>query len=71
VQLHIGESLDSGFDASHRPGMAARKRSGGHRPDRLWLCLLPMAAQFGRYLDVQHLFQPDEAFAINAASVIW
>jgi hypothetical protein len=21
VQLHIGESLDSGFDASHRPGM--------------------------------------------------
>jgi hypothetical protein len=22
VQLHIGESRDSGFDASHRPGMA-------------------------------------------------
>jgi hypothetical protein len=21
VQLHIGESRDSGFDASHRPGM--------------------------------------------------
>jgi hypothetical protein len=21
VQLHIGESLDFGFDASHRPGM--------------------------------------------------
>ena len=25
VQLHIGESLDSGFDASHRPGMTTRK----------------------------------------------
>jgi hypothetical protein len=23
VQLHIGESRDSGFDASHRPGMTA------------------------------------------------
>src|SRR5260370_9825233 len=24
VQLHIGESRDSGFDASHRPGMTKR-----------------------------------------------
>jgi hypothetical protein len=24
VQLHIGESLDSGLDASHRPGMTER-----------------------------------------------
>ena len=24
VQLHIGESRDSGFDASHRPGMTVR-----------------------------------------------
>jgi hypothetical protein len=24
VQLHIGESRDSGFDASHRPGMTGR-----------------------------------------------
>jgi hypothetical protein len=23
VQLHIGESLDSGFDAWHRPGMTS------------------------------------------------
>jgi hypothetical protein len=23
VQLHIGESRDSGFDALHRPGMTA------------------------------------------------
>jgi hypothetical protein len=27
VQLHIGESRDSGFDASHRPGMTASELS--------------------------------------------
>jgi hypothetical protein len=40
VQLHIGESSDSGFDASHRPGMTAldclRSRStGAHSRDPL------------------------------------
>jgi hypothetical protein len=25
VQLHIGESRDSGFDAAHRPGMTSIK----------------------------------------------
>ena len=44
VQLHIGESRDSGFDASHRPGMTgsgslrslvrADFHFGGHEPKR-------------------------------------
>jgi hypothetical protein len=38
VQLHIGESRDSGFDASHRPGMTvldsfvAPSRASRHTP---------------------------------------
>src|SRR5712692_6623222 len=52
------ESRDSGFDASHRPGMTAKKPSGRDRPDRLWLRLLPGPAQFSHDFGVQHLFQP-------------
>ena len=40
--------------------MTAKKPSGRDRPDRLWLCLLPMAAQFGCDLGIQHLFQPGQ-----------
>jgi hypothetical protein len=33
VQLHIGESRDSGFDASHRPGMTTPDYDAvSHRP---------------------------------------
>src|SRR6267142_4232668 len=41
-------------------GMTAKKPSGGDRQDRLWLGLLPMAAQFSRDFGVQHLFQPGQ-----------
>jgi hypothetical protein len=36
----------------------ARRQSGCDRPDRFWLGLLPIGAQFGRYFRIQHLFQP-------------
>jgi hypothetical protein len=34
VQLHIGESLDSGFDASHRPGMTVLEKDSLSRHGR-------------------------------------
>jgi hypothetical protein len=33
VQLHIGESRDSGFDALHRPGMTERLGRSARRND--------------------------------------
>src|SRR6266480_3502678 len=38
VQLHIGESRDSGFDASHRPGMT---ESGRRAPQRRKRAIAP------------------------------
>src|SRR5260221_10322366 len=46
VQLHIGESRDSGLDASHRPGMTAvgLLREARHRAV---LCADPLARNVG------------------------
>src|ERR1700722_465651 len=45
---------------SNHPGMTAMRPSGCGQPDRFWLALGPLAAQFGRDIDVQHLFQPGQ-----------
>src|SRR5262245_2279709 len=37
AQVRIGESRDSGFDASHRPGMTLRKLAGGMADIKLTL----------------------------------
>jgi hypothetical protein len=66
VQLHIGESRDSGFDASRRPGMTllhldenrARLYSGAHdqRRDHYYRSPPPYRCGTGGYLRLR--FQP-------------
>jgi hypothetical protein len=53
------ESRDSGFVAAATPrNDGPGGPSGRDRPDRFWLGLLPICAQFGGNFPVQHLFQP-------------
>src|SRR5258706_8744775 len=56
AQLRTGESRDSGFDASHRPGMTLSKRAVDHDLDQF--CSGPVECGFERGRDILWLRDP-------------